>query len=99
MTRVATQRLTDFQLLMRDWRELAPYNFIHAIRLPSAPDVSRWENAITDAVRELGIQADAPGEYGGDMDAHLESELQRPFSSLEMPLRFFVVNERGNGYW
>lgn len=91
-------RLNDFQFLMREFTKLAPYNFIHALRLPGPSDLSRWQNAVTESLRPLGIESvPDPIDQPADLETHLEAELHRPFSSK--PVRFFVVNTNDGGHW
>lgn len=94
-------RLTAFQLLMREWSKLAPYNFIHAMRFDAAPDVDRWEKALGTTMAELEIMPAAVRleQPSTDIDSHLQSELLRPFAETEAPIRFFVLDENEDGHW
>ena len=93
-------RLTALQSLMREWSALAPYNFIHALRLPAPLEMDRWQNAVAAATPALGlVPATIPIEQPAtDIETHLEAELHRPFASPDGPVRFFVVEAAG-GHW
>jgi hypothetical protein len=83
---------------MKEWSKLAPYNFIHAMRVASPVDPGRWSGAIDVTLKKIGLTDDAiPLEkVGDDIDAHLEAELVRPFSEADGPIRFFVTS---SGHW
>jgi hypothetical protein len=100
-TRLGPRRLTAFQSLMREWSALAPYNFIHAMRLSAPAELDRWRNSVAEAMQALTIlPAAIPIEQPAtDLESHLEAELHRPFSPLAVPLRFFVVDARTGGHW
>ena len=92
-------RLSVLQQLMRESSALAPYNFIHAMRLPSAPRAERWQAAVSTASRELGISSQISVEQiATNLEQHLQSELERPFARADAPLRFFL-NSAVDGYW
>ena len=93
-------RLTALQSLMREWSTLAPYNFIHAMRLPAPLEIERWQNAVAAAQPALGlVPAAIPIEQPAtDIETHFEAELHRPFASPDGPLRFFVLEATG-GHW
>lgn len=85
---------------MRGWSELAPYNFIHALRFDEPADVKRWRAATAEALARLGLEAaglviETPQT---EIDALLEAELNRGFGVGDLPLRFFVIETRG-GHW
>ena len=93
-------RLTPFQSLMRDWSELAPYNFIHALRLGEPADVERWGHAAAEALQILELRASASIETPPiDIETHLEAELNRSFAREDSPLRFFALATPGGGHW
>jgi hypothetical protein len=85
---------------MREWSALAPYNFIHAMRLSARADIDRWQKAVAAAMQELAIlpATTAIEQPRTDLESHFEAELHRPFSPLDAPLRFFVVDANG-GHW
>src|SRR4029077_12264442 len=101
MTRLGPRRLTGLQSLMREWSTLAPYNCIHAMRLSAPAELDRWRNAVSVAMQDLGIVPESiPLEQTAtDLEAHLEAELNRPFSALASPLRFFVIDIKTDGHW
>jgi hypothetical protein len=101
MTRLGPRRLTPFQSLMREWSALAPYNFIHAMRLSAPAEIDRWQNAVVAAMQTLAVlPATIPIEQPAtDLETHVEAELHRPFSPLAAPLRFFVVDAKTGGHW
>ena len=107
-------RLNEMQSLMRRCSKLAPYNFIHALRMAVPADGRRWRDAAEQTVAELGLGA--PRFDGdrvrfvsafpvsvetpqGSLDNHLDSEMNRPFSSDELPFRFFVIEEADGTHW
>ncbi len=95
------RRLTAFQSLMREWSVLAPYNFIHAMRLPGPVELDRWQSAAAVAMRALALPpAPIPIEQPAmDLETHLEAELNRSFSAMELPFRFFAMEAPGGGHW
>ena len=100
---MSSRCLTAFQLLMRDWSALAPYNFIHAMHLARPADMDRWQNAVTEAMQALFFEP-APAatrveQPTTDLEMHLETELHRPFSSLATPVRFFAIEKSSGGHW
>jgi hypothetical protein len=101
MTRSRPLRLTAFQSLLREWSALAPYNFIHAMRLSAPADIDRWQNAVAAAMQELAIlpATTAIEQPATDLETHLIAELHRPFSSIAAPLRFFVIAGKTGGHW
>lgn len=101
MTRLGPRRLTGLQTLMREWSTLAPYNCIHAMRLSAPAELDRWRNAVSVAMQDLAIVPESiPLEQTAmDLEAHLEAELNRPFSALASPFRFFVIDINTDGHW
>ena len=83
---------------MKEWSQLAPYNCIHAMRLPGPVEIDRWGRAITASLEPLAIKP-VSLEEASNLDAHLEVELNRSFSEGAAPLRFFVINEKTDGHW
>lgn len=85
---------------MRGWSELAPYNFIQALRLEEPPDLERWRSAAAQQLRALGEIADVAIETPmAGIDAHLEAELNRGFAAGDPSLRFFVIEVAAGGHW
>ena len=86
---------------MRGWAELAPYNFMHAMRLEEPANLERWLQAAEDALRplELGAAPVTIESPATTIDEHLDAELNRGFGPGELPLRFFVINETNGGHW
>src|SRR5437660_127471 len=101
MTGLEPRRVTAFQSLLREWSALAPYNFIHAMRLAAPTDIAGWQNAVDTAMRELAVSSKtiAIEQPATDLKTHLETELRRPFSPLVAPFRFFVIDANTNGHW
>jgi hypothetical protein len=95
------RQLTAFQSLMREWSELAPYNFIHAMRLSTSANIDRWQKAVALAIQELTMlpATIAVEQPVIDLETHLQAELHRPFSPIDAPLRFFVVRAKAGGHW
>src|SRR4051794_27360936 len=87
-------RLSPFQSLMRAWSDLAPYNFIHALRLEEPADAARWRCAAEEALQtvELGtvVAIETPQT---EIETHLENELNRSFAPDDLPLRFFLIGQ------
>ena len=95
-----TRPFSAFQSLMRGWSELAPYNFIHALRLEEPAEVERWRGAATEALHTLGLTKGIGVETPvADIETHLAAELNRGFAVGELPLRFFVIETTGAGHW
>ncbi|HSI11045.1 MAG TPA: hypothetical protein VK961_03325 [Chthoniobacter sp.] len=107
-------RLNAMQALMRRFAELAPYNFIHAMRGAGPARADRWREVATQTLAELHLGA--PQFEGddvcfsstipavieapsSDLDTHLATELNRPFPRGEAPLRFFVIGEPDDTHW
>jgi hypothetical protein len=85
---------------MRAWSELAPYNFVHALRLEKAADIERWRRAAEEALQTLELGTTVAIETPRtDIETHFEAELNRPFSPDGLPLRFFAIETRGEGHW
>ena len=86
---------------MRGWAELAPYNFLHAMRLEEPADVERWRHAAEHALRPLKIEAEAVSietpQTG--IEDHFDAELNRGFASGDLPIRFFVIEVSSGGHW
>lgn len=93
--------MNAFQTLMRGWAQLAPYNFIHALRLEQPAGVERWHAATAAALRTLELETTslAIETPATPIEAHLEAELHRAFAPGALPLRFFVVEANGGGHW
>lgn len=107
-------RLNAMQALMRRFAELAPYNFIHLMRVAGAAQVDRWREAATHALAELCLGAP---HFDGDrvsfapstpavletpqhsLDHHLDAELNRPFLPGDAPVRLFVIEGPDNSHW
>lgn len=94
------------QQLMRCLAELAPYNFIHFMRVAARADIDRWRDAATQVLTEAGIgvptfQGDRVSfrppppihieTPATDIDGYLNSELNRPFATDTLPIRFFLI--------
>ena len=86
---------------MRSWAELAPYNFIHALRLEQAADAGRWHAATAEALQALGLETAALviETPATEIETHLEAEVHRAFAPGDLPLRFFVIEANGGGHW
>src|SRR5580698_10454783 len=94
-------RLNTFQCLMRQWRELAPYNAGTLLHMEGVGDKARWESSIQRMVDELGLgqpRFEAPDlvsfssvgtinlETTGDLEAKTSEELNRPYNDQELPM-------------
>ncbi len=95
------RRLNTFQSLMRAWTELAPYSFIHAVRLEEPADAARWHAAVRAVlpVLELDPRSFSIESPAVPIDVHLAAELNRPFAPGDLPLRFFLLPAEGSGHW
>ncbi|MEO5722182.1 MAG: hypothetical protein ABIR71_12015 [Chthoniobacterales bacterium] len=95
------RRLTAFQSLMRGWAELAPYNFIHALRFEEPAEQERWRDATAETLHLLGLEASALAieRPTVEIDVHLEAELNRGFAAADLPLRFFLIETEDGGHW
>lgn len=86
------RQLTDFQRLMRSWKELAPYNAAHVLHVSGAPDLARWEEALNSTVTQIANAEVLRVETSSsELDALIERELNRSFDSAELPLRAILV--------
>jgi hypothetical protein len=82
------QRLTDFQELMRSWKELAPYNAAHVLKVSGEADVTRWQEAFIRTLSPLGVDIQFRLERSDlDLDRTIARELNRPFGAGDFPLR------------
>ena len=101
MTALSSRSLSAFQSLMREWSALAPYNFIHAMRLPGPADIDRWQNAVAVAARTLTVEPEKirVEQPATGLETHLEAELHRPFSFDGPPFRFFAIDAGDDGHW
>ncbi len=92
--------MSALQSLMRGWTELAPYNFIHALRFEEAAEMGRWRIATAEALTALDLDATglALETPATTIDAHFEAELVRGFAKNALPLRFFVLSTP-TGHW
>jgi NRPS condensation-like uncharacterized protein len=87
------QQLTDFQKLMRSWKELAPYNAGHILKISGRIDAPRWEEAFARVLSQLRIRTQLRLETSDlDLDSTIARELNRPFGSGELPLRIVATS-------
>ncbi len=93
-------RLTDFQKLMRSWKELAPYNAAHVLRMAGAADADSWADALTTVSKQVDASAERlrVETTDDDLDATIARELNRPFDDGEPPLRAVVVASGNNDH-
>jgi hypothetical protein len=101
MTALSSRSLSAFQLLMREWSALAPYNFIHAMRLPGPADIDRWQNAVAEAAQTLIVEPEKirVEQPATNLETHLDAELHRPFTFDHAPFRFFAIDAGADGHW
>lgn len=99
--------LNAFQLLMRDWTQLGPYNAGQALCVADVPDPSRWQTAVQDVMSALRlgrpqVEGSRAFFYPVEVihvsvitDATLESlagqQMNLPFSENDFPIRFFII--------
>src|SRR4051812_5435972 len=82
------QRLSDFQELMRSWKELAPYNAAHVLKVSGEADVTRWQEAFIRTLSRLGLDIQFRLERSDVvLDSAIARELNRPFGAGDLPLR------------
>jgi len=102
-----TVRLNAFQVLMRRWTALAPYNAGQMMHVTGEPDIDRWRAAAESIIGELGLGIPrfsgrdavtfqtvpfvAVERTTADPTALFNEELNRAFAAGEMPIRFFVL--------
>ena len=98
----ASDGLNDFQLVMRQWAALAPYNAGPLMRVSGRADVARWGAAFARTLRPLGLTAEEtlPIELSSLEPARkVAEELNRPFAPNELPLRAYVLPDRDESHW
>ncbi len=78
---------------MRSWKELAPYNAAHILKVSGAADVPRWEEAFVRALKQIQPNAGAlrVETASSPFDETVTRELNRPFSDDELPLRAVII--------
>jgi hypothetical protein len=88
------RRLSDFQKLMRSWKELAPYNAAHVLKISGAADRGRWEEALKVVLRQVepGTERLRVETSSFELDPTVARELNRPFATGEPPLRGVIVS-------
>ena len=94
--------LNDFQKVMRQWAELAPYNCGPLMKISGAADVTRWGNAFAAALRPLGLTSaeSLPIELSHvPLHRKVAEELNWPFASGDLPLRAYVVPGDDDSHW
>lgn len=85
-------QLTDFQRLMRSWKELAPYNAAHVLQISGTADLARWEGALNQTFSQLGSGEPLHVQTSNiDLDHTIAAELNRPFAGTQLPLRALVI--------
>jgi hypothetical protein len=85
------RRLTDFQELMRSWKELAPYNAAHILKISGAADLARWMDALGRTSAQIRLDQIAVEQSEIDLDAAIARELNREFETGKPPLRAIVI--------
>jgi hypothetical protein len=94
--------LNDFQKVMRQWAELAPYNCGQLMKISGAADLTRWGKAFAAALRPLDLTSAESllVELSNvPLDRKVAEELNRPFASGDLPLRAYVVPGENNSHW
>jgi hypothetical protein len=94
--------LNDFQRVMRQWAELAPYNCGPLMKISGAADITRWGAAFAAALRPLGLTgAETLPVESSDLplDRKVADELNRPFAPGDLPLRAYVVPGESDSHW
>ena len=93
------QRLTDFQELMRSWKELAPYNAAHVLKVSGPLDIKRWEEGFARILSQLGIDTPLCLETSDlNFDRMIARELNRAFGSGEFPLRLVAISAESDHF-
>ena len=99
--------LNAFQLLMRDWTQLGPYNAAQALCVAGLPDSSRWQTSIQEVISGLrlgrprveGSRAffypveaiDVPVITNANLESLAGEQMNLPFAECDFPIRFFIV--------
>ncbi len=99
--------LNAFQLLMRDWTRLGPYNAGQALCVAGLPDPSRWQTAVQDVMSALrlgrpqveGLRAffypveaiHVPVVTDATLESLVGQQMNLPFAEDDFPIRFFIV--------
>jgi NRPS condensation-like uncharacterized protein len=106
-------KLNSFQKLMKSWTALGPYNAAQAMCISGIPDVGRWRSAIHTTIKSVGlgspritgdsVEFESVAEIklriaGQNLATEIEHEINLPFASGEIPLRFTLVTETDR-YW
>jgi hypothetical protein len=80
-----TFTLNAFQVLMRRWRMLGPYNAGQVMTLSGTPDFVRWVSAVQKVVRATGLGAPqfAEGEASVTMSPGAEIEVASAAGGLD----------------
>ena len=109
----AMMRLNIFQQLMRSWTSQGPYNAGQAMRIGGHHDIKRWQDAINPVIASIGlgipqIQGDCvvfnadtrvlPQICDEALSAVTVREINKPFGTNEIPLRFFIIPD-GDDHW
>ena len=99
--------LNAFQLLMRDWTKLGPYNAAQALCVAGLPDSSRWETSIHEVISALGLgrprvegsraffdpvqPIPVPVITDASLEALAGQQMNLPFADGDFPIRFFII--------
>lgn len=68
--------LNAFQILMRRWRELYPYNAGQVMTLAGAPDFVRWVSAVQKVVEATGLGTPVFANHDADMHFVPDGEIE-----------------------
>lgn len=100
-------QLSNYQVLMRAFKDDEPYNAVHFISLDSQLSVESIQAAIGQYLGELKLgvprisnrivdfpkpQISHATLLNRTVEAHATNELTTPFSNSAYPLRFFIIN-------
>ena len=113
--------LNTFQMFMKQWTRLGPYNAGQAMRVSGSPNMPRLSAAASRVLGEIGLGVpEFNGEQvcfhpvnavqvqmgGPTLEAAAAEQLNVPFGSSDLPLRFFIIPgdppnslEKGESHW
>ena len=98
--------LNTFQIFMKQWTRLGPYNAGQAMRVRGSPDIAGLGAAARRVLREIGlgvpefksqqvcfhpVNSVAVRIEGPTLEATAARQLNLPFSDSDLPLRFFII--------
>lgn len=89
-------QLNEFQILMRRWSQLHPYNAGQVMEVTGAADRGRWKHAIESVIREVGLGK--PRFTGGDFAVQYLPVAEVPLESSSGGLQAFFNEELNRAF-